>query len=117
MVLSLAACGKTAESSNTFTMGIDPEYPPLSSLGDDGKYTGFDVEICKAACESLGWDFEVFGVNWDQKLVQLDAKECDCVWSGQWEWVCSTCTVNTSSSVHNYIVSFNSNGDGNTPHA
>ncbi|MFR6393718.1 MAG: transporter substrate-binding domain-containing protein [Oscillospiraceae bacterium] len=25
---------------------------------------------------------QVFGVNWDQKLVQLDAKECDCVWSG-----------------------------------
>ena len=45
MVLSLAACGKTAESSNTFTMGIDPEYPPFSSLGDDGKYTGFDVEV------------------------------------------------------------------------
>ena len=66
----------------TFTMGIDPEYNPFSYLGDDGEYTGFDVEVCKAACDVLGWDFEVFGVNWDQKLVQLDAKECDCVWSG-----------------------------------
>lgn len=81
MVISFAACGKET-SKKTFTMGIDPEYPPFSYIGDDGKYTGFDVEICKAACESLGWDFEVFGVNWDQKLVQLDAKECDCVWSG-----------------------------------
>ena len=81
MVFSFAACGKET-SKKTFTMGIDPEYPPFSYIGDDGKYTGFDVEICKAACESLGWDFEVFGVNWDQKLVQLDAKECDCVWSG-----------------------------------
>ena len=65
-----------------FTMGIDPEYPPFSYLGDDGEYTGFDVEICRAACEKLGWDFQVFGVNWDEKLVQLDAGECDCVWSG-----------------------------------
>lgn len=76
------AVQKIEKSSRTFIMGIDPEYPPFSYLGDDGEYTGFDVEICKAACELLGWDFEVFGVNWDEKLVQLDAGECDCVWSG-----------------------------------
>lgn len=40
------------------------------------------MEVYKAVCDLLGWDLQVFGVNWDQKLVQLDAKECDCVWSG-----------------------------------
>ena len=63
-------------------MGIDAEYPPFSYMDDNGDYTGFDVEVCRAACEKLGWDFEVFGVNWDEKLIQLDSKECDCVWSG-----------------------------------
>ena len=85
MVFALCACaGNDAKEDDqfTFVMGIDPEYPPFSYLGDDGEYTGFDVEICKAACELLGWNFEVFGVNWDQKLIQLDAGECDCVWSG-----------------------------------
>ena len=86
MVFALCACGggneDPANDETTFIMGIDPEYPPFSYMGDDGEYTGFDVEICKAACELLGWNFEVFGVNWDQKLVQLDAGECDCVWSG-----------------------------------
>ena len=92
MVLTLVACGKQEPMDTTvnngeadtftFIMGIDPEYPPFSYLGDDGEYTGFDVEICKAACDLLGWNFEVFGVNWDEKLVQLDALECDCVWSG-----------------------------------
>ena len=81
MILALCACGKTAEKKK-FIMGIDPEYPPFSYLGDDGKYTGFDVEICQAACDKLGWDMEIFAVNWDEKLVQLDSKECDCVWSG-----------------------------------
>lgn len=77
------ACGsETSDEGTVFTMGIDAEYPPFSYIGDDGEYTGFDVEICKAACEKLGWEFEVFGVNWDEKLVQLDADECDCVWSG-----------------------------------
>ena len=82
MVVSLCACGQKASSKQKFVMGIDAEYPPFSYIGEDGNYTGFDVEVCRAACEKLGWDFEVFGVNWDEKLVQLDAKECDCVWSG-----------------------------------
>ncbi len=88
LLLSLAACGtsqnddeKTSEKK-TFIMGIDPEYPPFSALGDDGKYTGFDVEVCQAVCDYLGWEMTIFGVNWDEKLVQLDSKECDCVWSG-----------------------------------
>ena len=88
MLLALCACGNTAAPSaapaekKTFIMGIDPEYPPFSYLGDDGKYTGFDVEVCQAVCDALGWKLEIFAVNWDEKLVQLDSKECDCVWSG-----------------------------------
>ena len=77
-----ADASESTEEGRTFIMGIDAEYPPFSYLGDDGEYTGFDVEVCKAVCEKLGWDFEVFGVNWDEKLVQLDSGECDCVWSG-----------------------------------
>lgn len=84
---AFAGCSKADPKTDdaekkVFTMGIDPEYPPFSYMGEDGEYTGFDVEICKAACEYLGWDFQVFGVNWDNKLVQLDSNECDCVWSG-----------------------------------
>ena len=92
MALMLVACGDkepmdtTVDNGEsdafTFIMGIDAEYPPFSYMDANGDYTGFDVEICKAACDLLGWNFEVFGVNWDEKLVQLDAKECDCVWSG-----------------------------------
>ena len=82
MALSLVACGQTAQddkskddanstSAKTFIMGIDAEYPPFSYLDADGNYTGFDVEVCKAACDLLGWELQIFPVNWDQKLVQL----------------------------------------------
>lgn len=81
MISTLCISGVFA-AGNTFIMGIDAEYPPFSYMDDNGDYTGFDVEICAAACEKLGWDFQVFGVNWDEKLIQLDAGECDCVWSG-----------------------------------
>ena len=77
-----AAGSADAAETTKFVMGIDPEYPPFSYLGDDGDYTGFDVEICQAVCDYLGWELEIFGVNWDEKLVQLDSFECDCVWSG-----------------------------------
>ena len=87
MVVALSVCAPMAAAEKdaperTFIMGIDPEYPPFSYLGDDGNYTGFDVEVCQAVCDYLGWELEIFGVNWDQKLIQLDSMECDCVWSG-----------------------------------
>ncbi len=85
LVMSLCACSsgsKKSDDDKTFIMGIDPEYPPFSYMDDDGEYTGFDVEVCKAACDLLGYDFEIFAVNWDEKLIQLDANECDCIWSG-----------------------------------
>lgn len=85
----LSGCGSkdgaeapSADERTTFVMGVDAEYPPFSYLGDDGAYTGFDVEVCQAVCDKLGWELEIFPVNWDQKLVQLDSNECDCVWSG-----------------------------------
>ena len=88
-VAMLAACGSKDDANTdgdsakkTFIMGVDPEYPPFSYLGDDGKFTGFDVEVAQAVCDELGRDLKVFGVNWDQKLVQLDSNECDCIWSG-----------------------------------
>ena len=81
MMAALVACGEKA-SAEKFIMGIDPEYPPFSYLGSDGKYTGFDVEVCQAVCDKLGMELEIFEVNWDDKLIQLDAKECDCIWSG-----------------------------------
>jgi len=83
LVMLASLCAPAAFAADkTFVMGIDPEYPPFSYLGDDGNYTGFDVEVCQAVCDYLGWKLEIFGVNWDEKLVQLDSMECDCVWSG-----------------------------------
>lgn len=83
LVLALSmALGCGAALADTFIHGIDPEYPPFSFLGEDGAYTGFDVEIAKAACEVAGLDYEVYAVDWDNKLIQLDAGECDVIWSG-----------------------------------
>ncbi len=81
-----------------FKMGIDAEYPPFSYLDDDGKYAGFDVEMCKAVCDILGWEQEIVPVNWDTKLISLDNKEHDCVWSGM--------TILDSMKEAGYVLSF-----------
>ena len=83
LVLTLClALGVSLASAETFKMGIDPEYDPFSYMGNDGDYTGFDVAVCKAACELAGLEWEAVPVDWDFKLQMLDAKDVDCIWSG-----------------------------------
>ncbi len=83
LIMALALVLTAASAlGDTFQHGIDPEYPPFSYMGDDGEYTGFDVEICKAVCDLLGLEYKAVPVDWDNKLIQLDNQECDCIWSG-----------------------------------
>lgn len=77
-VLSAACMAETV----TFKMGFDAEYPPYTYLGDDGNYTGFDIEMCQGVCDILGWEIEFVPINWDTKLFSLDSGEIDCIWSG-----------------------------------
>lgn len=78
MLLMATACAETV----TFKMGFDAEYPPYTYMDDNGEYTGYDIEMCSKVCEILGWDLELVPINWDTKLITLDAGEIDCIWSG-----------------------------------
>ena len=82
VMLVLTAGISALADGEVFKMGIDAEYPPFSYLDDDGNYAGFDVEMCQAVCDQYGWTLEIVPVNWDTKLISLDNKEHDCVWSG-----------------------------------
>ena len=82
LVLMFALITCASAEGTVFKMGIDAEYPPYTYMGDDGEYTGYDVEMCQKVCEILGWDLEIVPINWDTKLIQLDANEIDCIWSG-----------------------------------
>ena len=48
----------------------------------DGSFTGFDTELATAVCEKLGVEPEFVEINWDTKVVELDAKSIDCIWNG-----------------------------------
>ncbi|MBQ7546728.1 MAG: transporter substrate-binding domain-containing protein [Clostridia bacterium] len=72
----------SGDSSFTFKQGYDQDYPPYAYMQDDGTYGGFDIDVCKAVCEYLGWGYEGVPFNWDFKDQELNAKSCDCIWSG-----------------------------------
>ena len=82
LVLMLTLSAAAMAEAYTFKMGFDAEYPPYSYMDDNGNYTGYDVEMCQAVCDILGWNLELVPINWDTKLITLDAGEHDCIWSG-----------------------------------
>ena len=66
----------------TFKHGFDLDYPPYSYRQDDATVGGFDVELCQAVCDYLGWGYEPVPFNWDAKDMELNAGSCDCIWAG-----------------------------------
>ena len=111
MALSLAACGGAASSTaasstassaaasasavsgsadsdlayikgkGKMTIGYTV-YEPMNYTDADGNFTGFDTELATAVCEKLGVEPEFVEINWDTKIVELDAKSIDCIWNG-----------------------------------
>ncbi len=79
-----AATDEGTESAETvtFKQGFDKDFPPYSYIGDDGKTTGFDVELAQAVCELNGWEYEGVPINWDAKEAELASGSIDCIWSG-----------------------------------
>ena len=109
MALSLAACGGSASTSTAASSAAASAAPASSAAADsdlayiqsngkmvigytvyepmnytdaDGSFTGFDTELATAVCEKLGVEPEFVEINWDTKVVELDAKSIDCIWNG-----------------------------------
>ncbi len=66
----------------TFTVGFDQDFPPMGFVGDDGEYTGFDLELAKEAAERLGMEFVPQPIAWDAKDMELNSGTIDCIWNG-----------------------------------
>ena len=112
LAASLAACGSTAASSDAastadstseaastaeaaadesdlayiqgkgkMTIGYTV-YAPMNYTDENGEFVGFDTELATAVCEKLGVEPEFVEINWDTKIVELDAKSIDCIWNG-----------------------------------
>lgn len=57
-------------------------FTACDSTTDGSKLTGFDIELAKATGEYLGVEVRFQEINWDNKVVELNAKNIDLVWNG-----------------------------------
>lgn len=75
--------GKDSESgADTFTVGFDQDFPPMGFVGDNGEYTGFDLELAQEVANRLGRKFVPQPIAWDAKDMELEAGNIDCIWNG-----------------------------------
>lgn len=81
---STEAASETSESSaeGTFTVGFDQDFPPMGFVGDDGEYTGFDLELAQEVASRLGLEYVPQPIAWDAKDMELEAGTIDCIWNG-----------------------------------
>ena len=77
-----AASTTAAAGEGTFTVGFDQDFPPMGFVGDDGEYTGFDLDLAKEVADRLGKKFVPQPIAWDAKDMELESGNIDCIWNG-----------------------------------
>lgn len=80
------AAAKTADSetikaNGKLVVGIT-DFAPMDYMGDNGEWIGFDADLARAFAESLGVKAEFTVIDWDNKTLELDAGNIDCIWNG-----------------------------------
>ena len=71
-----------AEAGGTLIVGFDQDFPPMGFIGDDGEYTGFDLELAQEVASRLGLEYKPQPIAWDAKDMELESGSIDCIWNG-----------------------------------
>lgn len=79
---STPAAAESSASGTDFIVGFDQDYPPYGYVGDDGQFTGFDLELAQAVCKANGWNYKPQPINWDAKDAELNGGAITCIWNG-----------------------------------
>lgn len=75
----LAGCARRPLDLN---IGVSCDFAPWCYIDDaKGVFTGFDVELARAACARLGWHPIFHVMAWHEKERLLMTGKIDCVWS------------------------------------
>ena len=96
--LALSACGASPAASDqgsagsssadaggeitTLTVGFDQAYPPYGYVGDDGEFTGLDLELAAEVAKRNDWELELEPIDWDAKDTLLNSGAITCIWNG-----------------------------------
>ena len=70
------------EEKTTFTVGFDQNFPPYGYVGEDGEFTGFDLDLAAVVAEKLGLELVLTPIDWNAKDMELSSGAIDCIWNG-----------------------------------
>lgn len=86
LILGIVGCGsnKTNDtlSKKSLVVGFDDTFVPMGFKGDDGKYTGFDIDLAKAVGKKLGKKIKFQSIDWTMKESELKSGDIDFIWNG-----------------------------------
>ena len=69
------------KEKGTLVVGIT-DFEPMDYKDADGNWIGFDADVATAFAKYLGVEVEFVEIEWDNKVLELNAKSIDCVWNG-----------------------------------
>ncbi len=86
-VMAVCTCAYAATDSEyvkakgVLVVGIT-DFKPMDYKNEKGEWIGFDADLARAFAESLGVKVEFQEIEWNNKILELDGKNIDCVWNG-----------------------------------
>lgn len=69
------------QENGTLIVGIT-DFAPMDYKDENGEWIGFDADMAKLVAEKLGVEIQFVEIDWDTKIMELDAKTIDVVWNG-----------------------------------
>jgi polar amino acid transport system substrate-binding protein len=89
LVVGLSACGNDTlstwdeiEDRGYFIVGLDDTFAPMGFRDNNGNLVGFDVDLALEVSERLGVEVRFQPIDWDAKVLELDAGNIDMIWNG-----------------------------------
>lgn len=77
-----ATADDTSADITTLTVGFDQAYPPYGFVGNDGNFTGFDLDLAAEVCKRNNWEVKDEPIEWDAKDTLLNSGAITCIWNG-----------------------------------
>ena len=58
------------------------DFAPMDYKDDNGEWIGFDADLALLFAQEIGVDVEFQEIDWDNKILELNAGSVDCIWNG-----------------------------------
>lgn len=79
---SASSASDQSDQISALTVGFDQAYPPYGFVGDNGNFTGFDLDLAAEVCKRNNWEVKYEAIDWDAKDTLLNSGAITCIWNG-----------------------------------